>query len=154
MKMKSIYWISIFGLLIAAWGFIPLYSFASQVAGVVKNESTQAFVNITPTIIFLLIATGFGILLYRHNSKKHKHIFLKLFMPEEFSEQDEREKMITANACRKVYLFMPFVFGFMLILMFLYPFIDDLIPFYPMLLLFVYPIAQITIYYLSIRKQS
>ncbi|NBJ68275.1 MULTISPECIES: hypothetical protein [Clostridia] len=153
MKKKWIYWISIFGFLLTAWGFIPLYSFASQVAYMIKNDGTQASVNITPTIIFLFISTGFGLLLYRHNSKKHKNISLKLLMPVEFSEQDEREKIITANACRKVYLFMPFVFGFTLFLMLLYPFIDDVIPFYPMLLLFVYPIAQITIYYLSIRKQ-
>lgn len=153
MRLKWVFFINVLLLLLAAWGFIPIYSFAMHVANVIKGESTGEWINITPTIIFLFICIGVGILMYRHNAKKHKRMLLKLFMPAEFSEQDEREKMINAHACRKVYLSMPLIFGIILFLMGLYPFLADTFPSYPMLLLFIFPIAQITIYYLSVRNK-
>ncbi|WP_100010287.1 DUF3169 family protein [Lentibacillus sediminis] len=154
-KIKVVYWLSLVVMLLAVWAFVPLYSFANQFADGVKNGgSIYIEVSLTPLLIFFVIGGGISILLYRFNRKKNKGLLSSLFAPGEFSEEDEREKMITARACRRVYMSMIPVFGVMLILMMAYPFLIDIIPYYPILVVFILPLAQLTVYYLSVRKQT
>lgn len=154
-KINIVYWMSLVIMILAAWAFTPLYSFFNQFASIVKNgeDSFYITVNLIPLLIFFVIGGGISIILYRINRKKHKGIFSSLFIPGEFSERDERERMIAARACRNVYISMGPVFGVILLLMMAYPFFSDIIPYYPILVVFIMPLAQLTIYYITVRKQ-
>lgn len=153
-KIKVVYWLTLVVMLLAVWAFVPLYSFANQFAEGVKNGgSIYIEISLTPLLIFFVIGGGISFILYRVNRKKQKGLFSALFAPGEFSEEDEREKMITERACRRVYTSMIPVFGVMLILMMAYPFLNGFIPYYPILVLFIMPLAQLSVYYMSIRKQ-
>ncbi|RFA36639.1 hypothetical protein CAI16_04440 [Virgibacillus dokdonensis] len=58
MRLKWVFFINVLLLLLAAWGFIPIFSFAMHVANVIKGERTGEWINITPTIIFYSSVSG------------------------------------------------------------------------------------------------
>jgi hypothetical protein len=73
-------------------------------------------------------------------------------LPPEFEESDEREQLITAKACRSSYIVMWFATPIAAGLLVIYPMIQDLIPYYPIIILLLLPVVQIISYFFSIHK--
>lgn len=71
---------------------------------------------------------------------------------QELKENDEREKLLTAKACRNAYISIMFTFPILAICMIAYPFVSDYFPAYLIVVLILFPLTQMTVYYLSLKK--
>ncbi|MBD1378828.1 hypothetical protein [Metabacillus arenae] len=137
-----------------ALALISFYDAQLQFAEIVKNPEPPWFIsiNLMPLTVFLLIGGLISFLFFKRSKRKHKKLASIMMIPPEFEEQDEREMMITAKACRNsyitLYIAVPIIAGLML----LYPFIQDRAPYYPIIVVLLIPVVQIMSYYFSMRK--
>lgn len=148
--MFSIIILALFG-----WGMTSLYFTQMDFADIVKNNTEPPwFVEINLIPIFAIVLIG-GIITVitvpklKRKRKTWKNVFL---LPYEFEEGDEREKELTGKACRASYISMWNTFPIITALFFLYPFISDSVPYYPIILLLLYPLIQIVAYFISWKR--
>lgn len=149
----SIVLLILFGFCIAS-----LYDFQMQFAEIVLNDIEPPWeitMSIVPMVLLLVIGGGLSILVYRYDKKKGKYDGDKQkwwswtkasFLPPEFEESDEREKMITAKATRAAYASMWIAAPALTALLLLYPFIAEKFPYYPIIIILLLPITQIITY--------
>ncbi|MBT2679321.1 hypothetical protein J7E38_09925 [Bacillus sp. ISL-35] len=152
MNQKFLMTIGIFVLF--GWAMIAFYYAQMDFAEVIKNPEPPWTVTINATPVFAALVFG-GILtaiLFMKSKKKNKSIAKALFLPPEFEETDEREQEITAKACRASYVTMWYAFPILTALMLLYPLISQTVPYYPIIIVMLYPIVQSIAYFLSWRK--
>lgn len=152
MNQKFLMSIGIFVLF--GWGMIAFYYAQMDFAEVIKNPEPPWTVTINATPVFAALVFG-GILsaiLFRKSKKKNKSFAKAFFLPPEFEETDEREKEITAKACRASYVTMWYAFPVLTALMLFYPFISETVPYYPIIIVMLFPFIQSIAYYLSWRK--
>ncbi|MEN8700344.1 hypothetical protein [Bacillus infantis] len=137
-----------------ARAMIAMYDAQTQFAEVLRNPEPpwSLTINFTPVAVFLLIGGVISWFLYSKKKKKRSSISALLLLPPEFEEQDEREKMMTARACRSSYISLYFAVPLTAALMLFYPLLEDKVPFYPILVILLIPAIQMLSYYLSIRK--
>ncbi|MFT8319990.1 MAG: hypothetical protein ABF649_03705 [Bacillus sp. (in: firmicutes)] len=78
-----------------------------------------------------------------------------LFYPIEFDEQDEREKMINAKACRASYIAVQYSIAIgAVLLILLYPFIKEQFTTFPLLVLFLILFIQHMVHFLTFQKHA
>ncbi|MEW8985582.1 MAG: hypothetical protein AB2401_00930 [Bacillus sp. (in: firmicutes)] len=152
MNQKFLMSVGIFVLF--AWAMIAFYYAQMDFAEVIKNPEPPWEVTINATPIFAALVLG-GILsaiLFMKSKRKNKSIAKAFFLPPEFEESDEREQEITAKACRASYVTMWYTFPILTALMLIYPFISETIPYYPVIIIMLFPVVQSTAYFLSWKK--
>jgi hypothetical protein len=109
-------------------------------------EATMSIGSFASCIVLLIVS-----FFYYCVRKKTKNVSLLLF-PFEFAEDDEREKMMTAEACKKAFVFLLFSIPIDAILMAFYPLLPNSFSFYPIAVLLLLSLVQLTVYYVSISK--
>lgn len=150
---RSVYVYSPVLLILFGWTMIEFYH-ASMVMAKFPKDPRHGFmveVNLIPFIAFLC----FGVLSfisYKNKKRKSKPLAKALLLPDEFEENDEREKQITAQACRSSYICMWYTFPLLTILLLFYPFISEKVPYYPIIVLLILPFTQSIAYLISWKK--
>lgn len=138
---------------LACWAFVEMYDTYSQVSKIFENGLENGFeftMNLTPLAIVVLALIFYVIILLKKEGSLARMFSL---IPYEFEEQDEREKMLTARACRKAYIAMTIAVPFAGALLCLYPFVQQHIPYFPIIVIFLlFAVMQIT-YTVTYRKQ-
>lgn len=139
-------------LILFGWGMSSFYSASMDIAAYFQDpERTLMFeLNILPIIILGFLG---GIVYFINlNKKKNKPWAKSLLLPDEFEESDEREKQITAQACRAAYISMWYSFPFITALLLFYPFIYETVPYYPIFVFLLFPITQSITYLISWKR--
>ncbi|GIN14272.1 hypothetical protein J26TS2_41390 [Shouchella clausii] len=112
----------------------------------------QMSFNILPMTILIIGAIIYGIVSAYLKKKKGVTFQKALLLPPEFSERDEREKEITANACRTAYLSMYIIYPILAALLVVYPLVQTQLPYLPIILVMAGPLLQASVYMVSWRK--
>ena len=98
LKRKACFHLALYGL--ACWTLISFLEAAPRIAQFFQTEGSSSFeLNITPFLLFIICAA-----LYIYAEKKKRNGKKHRLVPDEFEEQDEREQMMTAKACRSSYI--------------------------------------------------
>lgn len=138
-------------LLLVGWVYTSFY-FAMMDMAAYFLEGNRDYIfelNLIPFLIMALIV----VIIYLINSSKRKgKPWAKMLLPDEFEEKDEREKQITATACRSAYVGMWYTFPFITALLLFYPFVQETIPYYPIFVFLLFPITQSLIYLISWKR--
>ncbi|MBY7144786.1 hypothetical protein KFZ56_17340 [Virgibacillus sp. NKC19-3] len=137
------------------WAMVAFYEAVMDIKATIDGSNTDEFVftlNVS-IILFLIVAIPAGIVFTRKQIKDKQGWKEALLFPSEFRERDEREKALTARASRNSYIAMAIVFPFLAACMLFQPFISDYFAAYPVVILMLFPIIQVTVYYLSIKKK-
>ncbi|WP_078548260.1 hypothetical protein [Litchfieldia alkalitelluris] len=143
-------------IILFGWVMSVFYLAYADFADIVKSQQSSWEVTIPLLPIFTFIVIGGIISVFLHYAKKQKFQSWKkaLFLPVELEEADEREKYITAQACRASYISLwiacPVITGLLCI----YPFISEQMPYYPILLFLLLPLIQVFAYATSWHRQS
>ncbi|WP_335869633.1 hypothetical protein [Bacillus sp. 2205SS5-2] len=140
-------------LLIFGWCMSSLYSAYLGFAEIIKDPDPPWIVeiNVFPIFLMLLIAGIMPVILLK-KKKKTNSWSKALLLPIEFEECDEREKQITAQACRSSYISMWYIFPVLTALLLLYPFVSDWIPYFPVLVFLLFPLTQILAYFFTLKR--
>ncbi|KXZ20523.1 hypothetical protein AXI58_00675 [Bacillus nakamurai] len=148
MKLRTLLHILLFGL--ACWTFTKLFETSEQIVRSLKENTSELQIefNIIPILLFVFVLVIYTYLEKKRGSGKQS----LLLMPDEFKEQDEREQMITAKACRTSYIVLYFAMPCAALLFIFYPFIQVSIPYFPIVIIFVLIIVQHLAYMFSFRK--
>ncbi|MCY9419406.1 hypothetical protein MOF50_22925, partial [Bacillus inaquosorum] len=90
MKTKAAFQLFLFGL--ACWTLISYFEASEGIASFFRTKSGEMVfeLNLTPFILFVAVSA-----VYLYLQKKSRPAAKKLLLPDEFEEQDEREKMMT-----------------------------------------------------------
>lgn len=141
-------------LILFAWVIIAFYNASIDIAEFYKNTKRGFMfeLKLFPFIAFLFIGGFLSFITYRAKKKNNKALTKASLLPEEFEENDEREKQITAQACRSAYISMWYTFPVLAMLLLIYPFISEKVPYYPIIVLLLYPLTQSITYLVSWKK--
>lgn len=146
---------SVITLFLFGWGLSALYYAQIDFATIVKTNPEPPWTiefNALPIFATILIGTIFASITYPKLKRKRKTWKRVLLLPTEFEEGDEREKELTAKACRASYISMWYAFPILASLLLLYPFISDILPYYPIILFLLFPFVQIVVYFISWKR--
>lgn len=105
--------------------------------------------NLTPLLLLIVLAS---ILSYVHYKQKRTKISFWLF-PLLFPEADEREKMITAQACRNSFISLWIMIPVSTILLSVYPMLLDSVSEFPVYLLLGVMFILITVFHTTLYKR-
>jgi cbb3-type cytochrome oxidase subunit 3 len=141
-------------LILFGWAMIAFYKASIDIAEFFKNTKRGFMfeLNLVPFIAFLCIGGFLTFITYRTKKKNNKALAKALLLPDEFEENDEREKQITAQACRSAYISMWYSFPFLTALLLLYPFVSEKVPYYPIIVILLFPLTQSITYLISWKK--
>ncbi|WP_100486148.1 DUF2178 domain-containing protein [Sporolactobacillus pectinivorans] len=99
-----------------------------------------------PALIYGLVLTF--VMIKRRKKEKLSFWLYPLLLP----SADEREKTISADACRKaftaIWIMAPVCTG----LMCFYPLFAEIFPAFPIVIVLLIPAAQMTVYFVTVRK--
>src|SRR5699024_2542783 len=84
--------------------------------------------------------------------RERKSVWKAFMLPMEFKETDERERMITAKACRGSYVVMMFAMPIAAGLLIMYPTIQDTLPYYPIIIVILLLLIQMISYFYTLHK--
>ncbi|WP_078394229.1 hypothetical protein [Shouchella patagoniensis] len=133
------------------WQLIEYYRASLTLSG---SEGTFFFLNLTPGFLLFILMIPYGFYL-RYMTKKNKVPLKELMLiPPEFKERDEREKEITAKACRASYMSMFYIYPVLAAFLIVYPLIQNVLPYLPIVLVMVGPLLQIFVYLFTWRKAN
>ncbi|KXZ23926.1 hypothetical protein AXI59_06315 [Bacillus nakamurai] len=148
LKSKACFHLVLYGL--ACWTLISLMEAAPQIADYFQTGGSASFeLNATPFLLFAACAA-----LYMYAEKKKRAVKKHSLVPDEFEEQDERERMMTAKACRSSYIAVYFSLPAAAVLLLFYPLIQPHLPFFPILLIFILMMIQQLSYVLTFHKHG
>ncbi|PPA70758.1 hypothetical protein [Jeotgalibacillus proteolyticus] len=141
-------------LVCVGWFSTALYLGNESFAAFVFGETEEFFLSLplTPLVVMLIIAVVSYFLLKKFSGRKVS--FKATLLPPEFSEQDEREKEITARACRNAYVSLTYAVPAVIIILAFEPVFNRLIPASALWILLLIPIVQFSSYYFTIRKYA
>ncbi len=146
---------SIISIALMGWAFSSMYYAHLDFAKIVKTNQEPPWtieINMLPVFIAIVVGIMFAAFAFPQLKKKRKSWKSVFLLPLEFEEGDEREKELTGKACRASYISMWYTFPIITALFFLYPFISDSVPYYPIILLLLYPLIQIIAYFISWKR--
>ncbi|MGG2067150.1 DUF2178 domain-containing protein [Bacillus sp. S14(2024)] len=148
------YVINIFILVITSWAFVEYFHIIMDLANIIRTEEQTWTVtmNITPITLMLIVAVGVFIG-YKVQKKKYKKLSFWTF-PLLFPSEDEREEILTAKACRTTLLSLWFIIPFAAVSLTVYPLFNRKIPEYPLYVLFVILLIQITVFHISLYRNK
>ncbi|MBP1971324.1 heme/copper-type cytochrome/quinol oxidase subunit 3 [Virgibacillus natechei] len=155
MKLKGIYLFNITVLALFGWAMVAFYDTAAQIKSTIDNPNIDGFalsLNVLPLILLLIVGIPAGVVLTRKQRKEKKGWKAAILLPAELKENDEREKALTSKACRDTYISTMIAFPFLAALMLFQPFVSSYFAAYPIVILMLFPIIQVTVFYLSLRK--
>lgn len=133
------------------WQLIEYYRASLTLSG---SEETFFVLNLTPGFLLFILMIPYGVYL-RYMTKKNKVPLKELMLiPPEFKERDEREKEITAKACRASYMSMFYIYPVLAAFLIVYPLIQNVLPYLPIVLVMVGPLLQIFVYLFTWRKAN
>lgn len=144
--------LSILSILIVGWCLTSLYNAQVQFSNVLKNPEPPWEISFSILPFVSLIIFGIILLIIYVRQKKHKDKHSSWLFPFEFSEQDERERHISGEACRKAFISTWITAPLAATLLVFYPLFQDKFIYFPIILILLIPIIQVIIYYLHIRK--
>ncbi|MCC8352877.1 MULTISPECIES: hypothetical protein [Bacillus] len=149
MKTKAAFHLVLFGL--ACWTLISYFEASGGIGAFFSTRNGQMMfdINITPFILFIAAAA-----VYIYLQKKSRPASKNLLLPDEFEEQDEREQMMTAKACRASYIAVYFSLPAAAVLLIFYPLFQSHIPFFPIIIVFIIMIIQHISYVISFKKNE
>lgn len=136
------------------WAMSAFYHASEQIADLAKNPGRGYLfeLNLSPFIVFFVVGGILVFFIYR-KKKRNNYILSKVFLlPAEFEEVDEREKMITARACRTSYMAMMYAIPIITALLLFHPFVAESVPFYPIMVFLLLPLVQYIAYFVSWKK--
>ncbi|MEH7222187.1 hypothetical protein V7112_00125 [Bacillus sp. JJ1566] len=137
------------------WAFSSMYYAHLAFANIVKTNQEPPWIieiNMLPAFIAIVVGAIYTAIALPNLKKKRKSLKSAFLLPLEFEEGDEREKELTGKACRAAYISMWYSFPVIISLFFLYPFISDSVPYYPIILLLLCPLVQIVTYFVSWKR--
>ncbi len=141
-------------LILFGWVMIAFYNASIDIAEFSNNTKRGIMfeMNLTPFIAFLCIGGLLTFITYGRKKKNNEALKKALLLPDEFEENDEREKQITAQACRSAYISMWYAVPLLTILLLFYPFISEKIPYYPIMVILLFPLTQSITFLISWKK--
>ena len=152
--MKRIFWLYLANVLVLflfGWQLIIFFLANTQLANITESSpqsSWEITMNLVPFAFIILV----GGIITTFNYRKTRKLISSFFLPSEFIEEDEREKMITAKACRTSYIAMWFSSPVLAGIMSYYSLFEKTFPYFPLLIFLMLPLIQVTAYFFSIRK--
>lgn len=148
------YVINIFILVITGWAFVEYFHIIMDLANIIRTEKQTwaIMMNITPITLVLIVAVGVFIG-YKIQKKKYKKLSFWTF-PLLFPSEDEREEILTAKACRTTLLSSWFIMPFAAASLIAYPLFNRNIPEYPLYVLFLILLIQITVFHISLYRNK
>lgn len=155
MKLRN-YVLNIAVLALFGWVMIAYYDSAMEIKSTIGDSNINGFIfslNVLPIFLFLIVAIPAGVVFTRKQRKDKKGWKEAIFFPTEFRENDEREKALTSKACRNSYISTGIVFPLLAVCMIFQPFVSDYFAAYPIVILMLFPIIQVTAFYLSLKKK-
>ncbi len=153
MKLSVIYVMNLIVLGLFGWAMMTYYDAATRFQAFINGEGESFYMNVTPIIAALLIVSIIGFVVTRSKRKNNKGWKEALLLPSELFEDDEREKTLTAHACRNAYIAMMFTSPLLIAAMTLQPVISKHFTAYPIIVLLLLPLVQISVFYFSLRKK-
>ncbi|ALX47676.1 hypothetical protein [Lentibacillus amyloliquefaciens] len=155
MKLKGIYVLNITVLALFGWAMIAYYDTATEIKSTIDNPSMEGFAfstNVLPLILLLIVGIPAAVVLTRKQRKEKKGWKAAILFPAELKENDEREKALTSKACRDTYISTMIASPFLAAFMLFHPFVSSYFAAYPIVILMLFPIIQVTVFYLSLKK--
>lgn len=145
---------SVLVLVLFTLGMVSFYDSHLQFAKIVKNPEPpwEFTLNLLPPVLAISLGIIIAISAYRRERHKKGALVRILFLPQNFQENDEREKEITAKATRSAYISMWIAAPILAALMLGYPYISDFVPYYPLIILMLLPLIQLITYIVSWKK--
>ncbi|MFK3961252.1 hypothetical protein [Guptibacillus hwajinpoensis] len=153
MKLSVVYLMNVVILGLFGWAMVTYFDAASQFQSLMNGSADGFVINLTPILVALIIISLIGFFITRSKRKKNKGWKEALLLPSELCEDDEREKALTAHACRNAYIAMMFVTPLLIAAMTFQPFISHHFSAYPILILLLLPFVQISVFYFSLKKR-
>ncbi|WP_226659594.1 hypothetical protein [Pseudalkalibacillus hwajinpoensis] len=153
MKLSVIYMMNVTVLGLFGWAMVTYYDAAFQFRNFMSGNGDGVMINMTPILITLLIVSIIGFVITRNKRRNNKGWKEALLLPSELCEDDEREKNLTAHACRNAYIAMMFASPLLIAAMTLQPVISKEFSAYPILVLLLLPFVQMTVFYFSLRRK-
>ena len=148
LKSKACFHLALYGL--SCWTLISFMEAIPQIAQFFQTEGSGSFeLNITPFLLFSVCAA-----LYIYAEKKKRNGKQHRLVPDEVEEQDERERMMTAKACRSSYIAVYFSLPAAAVLLLFYPLIQPHLPFFPILLIFILMMIQHLAYVFTFHRHG
>lgn len=155
MKLKGIYVLNITVLALFGWTMIAYYDTATEIKSTIDNSNIDGFalsLNVLPLILLLIVGIPAGVVLTRKQRKEKRGWKAAILLPAELKENDEREKALTSKACRDTYISTMIASPFLATFMLFHPFVSSYFAAYPIIILMFFPIIQVTVFYLSLKK--
>lgn len=130
---------------------VPLVSANVQFARIIRKNLTawNIEVNILPVVPFLLLTLILTIAYYTLRKKREVSFWL---YPLDMPEEDEREKAISSEACRKAFRSVWFAAPLCAGLMCFYPLFVTVFPVYPIIVVLLIPLVQIIVYFVIVKR--
>src|SRR5690625_1254831 len=152
--MSKSYLSSVILLVLFGWAMVSFYDTQLKFANILKQPEPpwEITFNLLPPVLAIFVGIIIAISVYRRERDKKGAIVKALFLPQTFQEADEREREITQKATRSAYISMwisaPILAGLMLV----YPYIIDVLPYYPIIIFMALPLVQLITYIISWKK--
>ncbi|MBA4536902.1 hypothetical protein H1Z61_07040 [Bacillus aquiflavi] len=154
MNIRRNGFITVTVLVLFGWAMVAFYDAQIQFAEVIKNQPSkwEIELHLTPLLAALLIGGALSAIMFVSNRKKRSSLKQAFLLPPELEEMDEREKQITAKACRASYISMGYLYPIVTGLMLFYPFVNEMIPYYPIIVILLLPFIQFVVYFISLKR--
>ncbi|MBD1371839.1 hypothetical protein IC620_05635 [Hazenella sp. IB182357] len=149
-KLTRFYWFNVLFVILVGWAFCELMKMAQTLAYVLQTPQVNHFsveIGVIPFVLILIFA-----IVAQFRFKSDRKWFHLLALPIELIEDDEREKSLTAEACRQAYIVFVYFLPIHLASLVAGVFLKDWMPYYPVLLLVLNYIIYHTIYYRTLIK--
>ncbi|MEN1938859.1 DUF2178 domain-containing protein [Paenibacillus sp. 102] len=139
---------------LASWAFIELYYAVIELANIIQSEKVpfEIIINIIPFLLLLIVAV-ISTIFYKVQKKKYKKLSFWMF-PLLFPQDDEREEIITAKACRTTFIALWYVIPTAAALLVMYPIATPYIPAYPLYVVFLIFFIQMTVFHISLYRNK
>lgn len=150
-RLIASYILCLAGITFFGLALVPIVSANGQFVRIIEDGSVNWTISLNvllwmPLLIYSAIIT---IVLFRRKRKEGLSFWLyPLILP----AADEREKAISAAACRKAFTAIWIVAPVCAGLMCFYPLFTESFPYYPIMVILLIPMIQVSIYFAAVRK--
>ncbi|MBC6973766.1 DUF2178 domain-containing protein [Bacillus sp. Xin] len=139
---------------LASWAFVEFYYAVIELENIIQSEKVpfEVTINIIPFLLLLIMAVV-STIFYKVQKKKYKKLSFWMF-PLLFPQDDEREEVITAKACRTTFMALWFVVPTGAALLVMHPIVSPYIPAYPLYVVLLIFFIQMTIFHISLYRNK
>ncbi|MCI0767138.1 DUF2178 domain-containing protein [Bacillus sp. TL12] len=139
---------------LASWAFVKFYYAVIELENIIQSEKVpfEVTINIIPFLLLLIMAVV-STIFYKVQKKKYKKLSFWMF-PLLFPQDDEREEVITAKACRTTFMALWFVIPTGATLLVMHPIVSPYVPAYPLYVVLLIFFIQMTIFHISLYRNK